>query len=237
VTWFERRYYFDTLPHPLSIPESVNRLSSAFFFAWRLLFRPPRSLGLGSAGKRTEAQQQAARDYGQRLLASIPATALIAFTDGSAKPNPGPCGAGALLRDDSGSWIDEAVAALGPGSNNVGELWAIGMALELAAARVSRAPGLYPSLYILTDSQYSIGVLTLGWKVKGDDTLVKAVKAKIASLATCIDIHIEWVPAHVGISDNEHADHLACAGAQRSALKRINIHFDLALKEGRFLPP
>jgi len=128
------------------------------------------------------------------------------------------------------------VAALGAGSNNVGELWAIGMALELAAARI-RNSNSYKYLYIFSDSQYSIGILTLGWKVKGDDRLAKAVKAKLAQLSTCIEVHIEWIPAHVDIAGNEHADHLAGAGSTRSALNRLNVNVAEALREGRFLPP
>ena len=235
VVWYERRYYFESLACPLSLPKAVNRLTYALFCSWRLLFRSPRTKGLGSAGRRSEAQQLEAQAYGQKLLAAVPPSSLIAFTDGSASPNPGPCGGGAFLSDTSKEWCDEAVAALGQGTNNIGELWAIGMALELAEERLNRFS--YTYLYIFTDSQYSIGVLTLGWKVKGDDRLVKAIKSKIDSLATRIVIIIDWIPAHVGIADNEHADHLAGAGSKRSALNRINVNVPEALREGHFLPP
>jgi hypothetical protein len=129
VTWFDRRYYFETLLSPPPLRVAINRLSYSIFLAWHRLFRAPRLTGFGSAGTRTEAQQLAAQAYGQKLLAAVPPCALISFTDGSANPNPGPCGGGALLRDATGLWMEEAVAALGQGTNNLGELWGVGMAL------------------------------------------------------------------------------------------------------------
>ena len=48
----------------------------------------------GSAGRRTPEQQSNCVGYTKLLLSRIPAESLVVFTDGSAIPNPGPCGAG-----------------------------------------------------------------------------------------------------------------------------------------------
>ena len=61
-----------------------------------LEFKAPKvNLGpsLGAAGTRSESQIRMARSHTLEVLASIPDGQPIAFTDGSALGNPGPCGA------------------------------------------------------------------------------------------------------------------------------------------------
>ena len=89
--------------------------------------------GLGKAGNRTASQKKAAKAYGAALLAAVEPDSLIAFTDGASKGNPGPCGSGAFLYDktDATGWDVEACAALGHGTNNAGELWAMRRRLYL----------------------------------------------------------------------------------------------------------
>ena len=57
-----------------------------------------------------------------------------------------------------------------------------------------------------TDSQYSIGVLTKGWKAKANVELVgkivKLVKARH-------NLRVVYVPGHAGVPLNERADELA----------------------------
>jgi ribonuclease HI len=56
------------------------------------------------------------------LANNPPPEALVGFADGSSIPNPGPCGAGALLflLHDSGTAI--STMSLGLGDNNLGEI-------------------------------------------------------------------------------------------------------------------
>ncbi|GLT74169.1 hypothetical protein SLA2020_459820 [Shorea laevis] len=56
-------------------------------------------------------------------------------TDGSTLRNPGPSGAGGVLRDDSGSWIVGYALNLGIGTNTNAEFWGIKQGLELALER------------------------------------------------------------------------------------------------------
>ena len=164
---------------------------------------------------------------------------LVGFTDGSAIGNPGPCGAGAFLYDCTDpDWAGaEAIGALGPGSNNIGELWAVGMAIELAIRRLGASPRSHTvtHVYIFTDIQYTIGCLTRGWKSASNAELVKSVKLTIDSLPPHITFVLQWVPAHVGIPENEQADFLAGLGSSRSQCNHINV--DTCNLGAGFLPP
>lgn len=58
---------------------------------------------------------------------------LLIHTDGAARGNPGPAGAGAVLRDAaSGEVLAEIAAPLGHATNNVAEWTAVRLALEEA---------------------------------------------------------------------------------------------------------
>ena len=58
---------------------------------------------------------------------------LLIYTDGAARGNPGPAGAGALLRNASdGTIVAEIAQGLGHATNNVAEWTAVRLALEEA---------------------------------------------------------------------------------------------------------
>ena len=58
---------------------------------------------------------------------------LLIYTDGAARGNPGPAGAGAILRDaDRGTVVAEIAEPLGHATNNVAEWTAVQLALEEA---------------------------------------------------------------------------------------------------------
>ena len=57
---------------------------------------------------------------------------LLIHTDGAARGNPGPAGAGAILRDAEGRVVGEIAQGLGRATNNVAEWTAVRLALEEA---------------------------------------------------------------------------------------------------------
>ena len=57
---------------------------------------------------------------------------LLIYTDGAARGNPGPAGAGAILRDSDGNVLAEVAEPLGRATNNVAEWTAVLLALEEA---------------------------------------------------------------------------------------------------------
>jgi len=90
---------------------------------------------------------------------------------------------------------------LGIGTNNIAELTAIDRALDLAGADAGTR-----RLRIHTDSAYSIGVLSKGWKAKANQELIARMRRRLASLP---NVEFVKVSGHSGIPENERCDQLA----------------------------
>lgn len=120
------------------------------------------------------------------------------YTDGACYKNPGPAGAGVLLRYNG---HEKRISKfLGNATNNIAELTAIKLALEAVTDRSK-------PVMIYSDSQYSIGVVSNpDWNPKKNKELIKEIKDLIVSFE-CVDF--EWVKAHSGIEGNEIVDELA----------------------------
>jgi len=146
-----------------------------------------------------------------KTAAEAPTTApdgsVIAYADGACTGNPGPAGLGVVIVD--GDTQIEISEGLGIATNNIAELTAIERALE-AVPDPSRP------LVIYTDSKYSIGVLSLGWKAKANVELIARLRAHLERRPARF-VH---VPGHAGIPLNERADALAREGV-RSGKKRV----------------
>lgn len=164
-----------------------------------------RGRGFGSAGSRTKQQAAAAAASARAMLAELGEDVHVAFTDGGCRGNPGPAGSGAVLQLADGRKA-EASLSLGRATNNVGELSAIGLALDLLDhAEVPAAD----RVVILTDSSYSHGVLVKNWKAKANAALIADLREALAARP---GVEIHWVAGHVGIAGNERADALANRG-------------------------
>lgn len=126
------------------------------------------------------------------------------YTDGSAQPNPGPCGCGAVMLDAKGEIVWTLSEYLGEGTNNIGELFAIlrgvSRAMEMGIA----------NLHIYSDSELSVQLLK-GEKQTKKEHLLYLVQRIQKSLAKKPSMKVEfsWVKAHNGHQWNEMADHLA----------------------------
>ncbi|MCB9681288.1 MAG: reverse transcriptase-like protein [Alphaproteobacteria bacterium] len=172
-----------------------------------------RGSGFGSAGSRTKAQAAAAAQAASTLLAGLSADTAVAFTDGSCKGNPGPAGSGVSLRLPDGRRAD-AARALGTATNNVAELTAVGIALDLLdeAGVAPDAP-----VALLTDSSYGHGVLCKGWKAKANTELITGLRARLKRRP---GLTVYWVAGHAGIDGNEAADALANDGVTGASFVR-----------------
>ena len=165
-----------------------------------------RGKGYGKAGTRTAGQAAAAKaDARERLAAIDASTTVIVFTDGGCRGNPGPAGSGVYAEFPDGRAV-EACRSLGRGTNNIAELTAIDMAMDLLdeAGVAADAP-----VVLFSDSDYANGVLTRGWKAKKNTELILGLRDKLKGRP---GVSLEWVAGHVGIAGNEKADQLATAG-------------------------
>jgi ribonuclease HI len=183
---------------------------------------------IGLSAKRQSSLSQLKRDaitkVKQTLTLTKPST-ILAYTDGSANPNPGPAGAGFFLVHGQRTHV--AYTSLGTGTNNIGELYAIGMACDHIILNQKQIPrGTNTTIIFLTDSLYAIGVLTGGWRATSNLTLIKAVKDKLNRLP--FPYQFIYCPGHCGIFGNEQADEQAGQGTIDSA-SGLGINIDQRL--------
>lgn len=129
--------------------------------------------------------------------------AIVAYTDGGCIGNPGPAGLGYVITFPDGTRIQKG-EPLGQGTNNIAELTAIFRVLEHVTD--TETP-----LIIHTDSTYSIGVLSQGWKAKANQQLIAAIKAAMKPFKS---LHFVKVKGHAGVPDNELVDQLANTAAK-----------------------
>ncbi len=122
----------------------------------------------------------------------------IACTDGAARGNPGPAGAGAWIRDASGATLDEATLYLGETTNNVAEYRALLLALERAAELGIN------ELEIRADSELMVRQMTGQYRVRNAG--LQELHAKARVLEQKFD-HVDYV--HIRRKENQEADRLA----------------------------
>lgn len=130
---------------------------------------------------------------------------VLVYADGACSGNPGPAGVGAVAL-----WADqkrELSEYIGEATNNIAELTGVLRAAELAT-ELGRPLRLY------TDSTYSIGVLTQGWKVRANKELVEKVRKVLDAHP---DAKLFHVRGHQGVGLNEEADGLAVRAVQNKA--------------------
>lgn len=163
--------------------------------------------GDAETARRSDATKKAAKKATKptktptKTVVSVPSAPrgdeVLAFCDGACSGNPGPAGLGAvMLWDDQRREISEY---LGEATNNIAELEAI---LRV----VQGVPDTARPLRIFTDSSYSIGVLTKGWKAKANVELIAKIKK---ALSKHPDVSLIHVKGHAGVELNEVADQLA----------------------------
>ena len=148
-------------------------------------------------------------------IAGIPKSHITIYTDGSARPNPGPAGAGAYIIPPH-SPPKFLFFPLGHGTNNIGELWAIGMAIDY----ISSSPALKSkNITICSDSNLAIGLVAKGWSSKTNQSLVLLIRKKIREFSNLVSFI--WTPGHEDIPGNEIANRLANIGSSHS--KKFNM--------------
>lgn len=126
-----------------------------------------------------------------------PDGAVQVWTDGACTGNPGPAGLGVVIIE--GTERREISEFLGEGTNNIAELTAILRGLEGIADRAR-------PVYVYTDSQYSIDVITKPWKLKKNIELIGEIRELCRAFS---QLHFVKVAGHAGIPLNERTDQLA----------------------------
>lgn len=124
------------------------------------------------------------------------------FTDGACSGNPGPAGIGIVMLYQGHR--KEISRYIGMATNNIAELEAI--RVGLTAIKNRELP-----ITLYTDSNYSLGVLTKGWKAKQNQALIQEIRALLGCFK---NLRFVKVKGHSGHPENECADKLAVQAIQ-----------------------
>jgi ribonuclease HI len=130
------------------------------------------------------------------------------YIDGSSKGNPGPGGAGIVIKDASTQEILSTHGIpLGHVTNNQAEFLALKYALtELKTRALAECP-----INILTDSQLVVGIFSQNWKARANLDLVLEIRELIRDFP---HLTFAYVRGHNANPGNELADSLAQKAAE-----------------------
>ena len=124
---------------------------------------------------------------------------LLIHTDGAARGNPGPAGAGAILRDAaSGEVLAEIAEPLGRATNNVAEWTAVRLALEEAMLQGAT------HVDLRMDSELVARQITGVYRVKHSD--LKPIHAAVMDMLRSLE---GYTVGHVPRALNTDADRLS----------------------------
>ena len=200
AVWSERRRYFSALDRPPTYELTVARLTE---YAITHLPQP-----------RTKRSTPTAV---VEMANNPPTEAIVGFSDGSAIPNPGPCGAGALLFCPHDAGSARSALSLGEGDNNVGEIAGLHQVLRLVdEAYVRKIIIGNPPLLLFTDSLLVVGALEWGWAMKNMPRSIRPLLKSYRLRKAANPTSLYWVKGHSKIKNNDVVDVEAKTGASWS---------------------
>ena len=123
---------------------------------------------------------------------------LLVYSDGAARGNPGPAGAGAVLTRVDGTVVSKVGKFLGTATNNVAEYTALLLGLEVAL-RVGA-----DEVEVVADSELLVRQLNGEYKVKNAG--LKPLFAQAQALLTKFG---KWTARHVPREQNKLADEMS----------------------------
>ena len=126
------------------------------------------------------------------------------YSDGASKGNPGPAGAGAVIRDPEGNTVAEVAEYVGITTNNVAEYMGLLEALKVCAQRK------WGPVEVFADSQLLIRQLQGKYRVKNEGIrpLYEEIRGLLGQVG-CVKLQ------HIPREENREADRLSNVGVEK----------------------
>ena len=189
---------------------------------WEVAACPHVTFSLDIGALRRDAPPDELYQAAQRHLASLPQQAIWVWTDGSADAGVRSGGAGAFVE-----WPDGATDELRVPAGQLCSSFRAEMVTLRAALNHLRDHPHQPSapITICSDSQSALATLREG-PASQKTLLGAAIWTELAALAgPSRRIHLQWVPSHCGVDENERADQIA---KEATALPQAAVPVDVA---------
>ncbi|MBI4065970.1 ribonuclease HI family protein [Candidatus Kaiserbacteria bacterium] len=132
--------------------------------------------------------------------------------DGGARGNPGPAGAGAIVRDEFGVSVASVSKFLGERTNNFAEYEAVILAFEALSKHVPTVEHDTTEVTVKLDSELIVKQMNGHYKVR--HPVLREQKTRLAQVAAAFGT-VSFV--HIPREENADADALANAAMDRSA--------------------
>ncbi|MBI2100592.1 MAG: ribonuclease HI family protein [Candidatus Vogelbacteria bacterium] len=129
----------------------------------------------------------------------------IIYTDGGARGNPGPAGAGAVVTDKTGAVLREAHRALGVMTNNEAEYQAVILGLETVKKALGKARAAAARIELRLDSELVVKQLAGKFQIK--ETNLQPLFMKIWNKRVTDFPYLAFI--QIPRSQNRAADRLA----------------------------
>lgn len=132
-------------------------------------------------------------------------TRYILYTDGGARGNPGPAGAGAVVTNESGEVLREAHLSLGRATNNYAEYSAVVLALETLKKLVPVGKRKECEVEIKMDSELVARQLGNRYEIREETLFPLFIKVHNLTVSSFPKIKFTHIPRE----KNKHADKLS----------------------------
>lgn len=133
--------------------------------------------------------------------------------DGGSRGNPGPAGAGAMIRDEFGNSVASVSQFLGVCTNNFAEYEAVILGFETLKKLVPKGKFCKTEIIVKMDSELVVKQMRGEYKVK--NKVLKEQQARLASLAALFAL-VSFI--HVPREENSDADTLANEAMDRGVV-------------------
>ena len=130
---------------------------------------------------------------------------IICYTDGGARGNPGPAGAGVFITDVAGKTLKEVSKFLGHQTNNYAEYEAVIIALEEAKKIISKEKRKTAEIEVRMDSELVERQLSGKYQIKEPTLFPKFIKIWNMRVSEFPNVSF----THVRREQNKDADRLA----------------------------